>query len=131
MRAHIDHVSLNVSDLSKSRSFYNSLLIFLEFEPHPAGGWVNDRNGIWINQVDQKYVSVPYHRKHIGMSHLAFRVSSRQDVDDFYTKFLLPKHVPVLYGGPKEYPEYKTGYYAVYFEDPDRIKLEMLHLSQK
>jgi hypothetical protein len=33
----------------------------------------------------------------------------------------------VLYGGPKEYPEYRKGYYAVYFEDPDRIKLEFVH----
>ncbi|TMI54977.1 bleomycin resistance protein, partial [Candidatus Bathyarchaeota archaeon] len=29
--------------------------------------------------------------------------------------------------GPKEYPEYRKGYYAVYFEDPDRIKLEFVH----
>jgi hypothetical protein len=30
----------------------------------------------------------------------------------------------VLYGGAKEY-DYAPGYYAVYFEDPDRIKVEV------
>jgi len=36
----------------------------------------------------------------------------------------------VLYGGPKEYPEYSEGYYALYFEDPDRIKLDAVHIPQ-
>jgi hypothetical protein len=34
----------------------------------------------------------------------------------------------VLYEGPGEYPEYHRGYYAVYFEDPDRIKLEVAYV---
>jgi hypothetical protein len=38
----------------------------------------------------------------------------------------LPNKIKVLYDGPKEYPDYSNGYYAVYFEDPDRIKLELL-----
>jgi hypothetical protein len=37
----------------------------------------------------------------------------------------LPRKVPILYGGTKEWPEYEGGYYAVYFEDPDRTKLEL------
>jgi hypothetical protein len=51
-------------------------------------------------------------------------------VDDFYNQYLLPRKVPVLYGGPKEYPEYTKGYYSVYFEDPDRIKLELVHIPE-
>jgi len=36
---------------------------------------------------------------------------------------------PVLYGGPKEWQNYDPGYYAVYFEDPDRIKLELVYAA--
>jgi len=31
-------------------------------------------------------------------------------------------------GGPADHPEYEPGYYAVYFEDPDRIKIEVMYL---
>jgi hypothetical protein len=37
----------------------------------------------------------------------------------------------VLYGGPREYPEYAAAYYAVFFEDPDRIKLEVAHVPER
>lgn len=55
-------------------------------------------------------------------------VSSREEVDRFHRDFLQRRHVPVLHGGPNEHPEYHKGYYAVYFEDPDRIKLEVTHI---
>ena len=28
----------------------------------------------------------------------------------------------------REFPEYRPGYYAELFEDPDRLKLEVVHL---
>ena len=39
----------------------------------------------------------------------------------------------VSFGGtvldaPRDYPEYAPGYYAVFFADPDGIKLELVHL---
>jgi hypothetical protein len=30
---------------------------------------------------------------------------------------------------PREYPQYVKGYYAVFFADPDCIKLELVHLA--
>jgi glyoxylase I family protein len=30
---------------------------------------------------------------------------------------------------PREYPEYVPGYYAVFFADPDGIKLELVHIA--
>ena len=36
-----------------------------------------------------------------------------------------------LYGTPREFPEYAPGYYAVFFEDPDRIKLEVVHVPPR
>ncbi len=59
------------------------------------------------------------------MNHIAFQVGSKEAVDVFYKDYLVANNIPVLYGGPAHHPEYIPGYYAVYFEDPDRIKLEV------
>jgi len=128
MKAYVDHVSLNVSDLAKSKSFYDSLLIFLGFKAHTGDGWTNDRNGIWINQADEEHRVTAHDRKNIGITHLAFRLETKAEVDRFHEQFLLPNKVFVLYGGPKEYPQYTEGYYAVFFEDPDGFKLEAVYL---
>jgi len=67
-----------------------------------------------------------YHRKNIGVNHLAFGVSKKEDVDKFYQNFLIPNGIKPLYNSPKQFPEYTEKYYAVFFEDPDRIKLEIV-----
>ncbi len=62
----------------------------------------------------------------MGINHVSFWAPTRQVVDRFYGEVLLPKKIKVLYAGLREYPDYSKGYYAVCFEDPDRIKLELL-----
>ena len=48
-------------------------------------------------------------------------------VDSFVEGFLSPRRIETLYGGAKAYPDYGQSYYAVYFEDPDRIKIEVVY----
>ena len=60
--------------------------------------------------------------------HFGLRLETKAEVDRFHEQFLLPNKVFVLYGGPKEYPQYTEGYYAVFFEDPDGFKLEAVYL---
>jgi catechol 2,3-dioxygenase-like lactoylglutathione lyase family enzyme len=59
---------------------------------------------------------------------VAFRVDRREDVDRFRAEFLAPRGLGTLYGTPREFPEYRPGYYAVFFEDPDRLKVEVVHI---
>lgn len=33
----------------------------------------------------------------------------------------------ILLDAPADYPRYGTGYYAVFFADPDGLKLEFVH----
>jgi catechol 2,3-dioxygenase-like lactoylglutathione lyase family enzyme len=68
-----------------------------------------------------------FHRKRTGLNHVAFRVLSGELVDRFVSEFLGPRSSQPLYGGAKKYPEYVEGCYAVYFEDPDRIKIEVVY----
>ncbi len=83
---------------------------------------------VWLSQREDRFARHGYHRKRVGVNHVAFHAGSRTAVDRFYREYLKPKRIPVLYGGPKEHPEYSERYYAVYFEDPDRIKLELAYV---
>jgi hypothetical protein len=62
------------------------------------------------------------------VNRLAFGVRERADVDRFVTEFVRPRGIATLYESPREYPEYRAGYYAVFFEDPDRLKLEVVYV---
>jgi catechol 2,3-dioxygenase-like lactoylglutathione lyase family enzyme len=75
-------------------------------------------------QVEEQYKNNGYHRKNVGLNHLAFSVTNKREVDDLRT-FLKDEGVPLLYD--EQYP-FAGGdnHYAVYFEDPDRIKLEVV-----
>jgi hypothetical protein len=42
-----------------------------------------------------------------------------------------PRRLPPLYETPRDFPEYRPGYDAVFCEDPDRVKLEVVHIPGK
>jgi catechol 2,3-dioxygenase-like lactoylglutathione lyase family enzyme len=75
-------------------------------------------------QADEKHLDVPYHRCRVGLNHLAFHASSRQQVDDM-TEKVRSLGMTVLYEDRHPYAGGK-GYYALFFEDPDRIKVELV-----
>lgn len=77
-----------------------------------------------------EYQRSKFHRKRSGLNHICFNAKSKNEVTKFVKEFLRKNRIPLLYGGPKEWPEYRGGYYAVYFEDPDRIKLEFAYIPK-
>ena len=135
-KGQIYHVEINVSNFEKSVQFYDEFLSWIGYRriyTHKiAAGWgikgATLGCNFWIIQCDARFAEGGYHRKRVGVNHIAFHADSRKAVDRFYKEFLLPRKILVLYGGPKGYPEYSKGYYSVYFEDPDRIKLELAHV---
>lgn len=136
MKGQFYHVEVNVSNFDRSVKFYDGFMDWLGYQriySHKiAAGWgikgATLACNFWIIQSHTGFTEHGFHRKRVGVNHIAFHADSRKEVDQFYKEFLLAKKVPVLYGGPKEYPDYSKGYYSVYFEDPDRIKLEFAHV---
>ena len=128
----IHHFQINVSDIRRSSKFYADLLGRLGFakvfEESSIVEWKRSGTRIIIIQVPKRFLEERYHRKQVGLNHIAFRAPTRAFVDEFCRDYLVPEKIPVLYGGAKEWPDYDPGYYAVYFEDPDRIKLELVHI---
>lgn len=123
----LHHVEINVSDLQASREFWGWLLEKLgyrKFQEWEDGiSWKQGETYLVFVQTEQRFLELPYHRKATGLNHLAFHAGSREQVDEL-TQELMKKGIPVLYqdrhpyaGGPE--------HYAVFFEDPDRIKVEL------
>lgn len=131
MNTFLEHVILNVSNPKISFPFYKDLFDHFEYKllAEEKGDHVAFRKkgtaDFWIVATDPKYIKNGFHRKNTGINHFAFHVSSKEEVDRFYQEFLKPKDIKTLYESPKSFPQYTPDYYAVFFEDPDRIKLEV------
>lgn len=132
--ANLYHIQLNVSK-KESLQFYKEFLKYFGYriidESEKYIGLSNRTTDFWIMQTDKKYAGNKFHRKNIGLNHLAFSVGSGKEVDNFVKKFLEKRKIKSLYNSPKKFPEYNKEYYAVYFEDPDRIKLEVVYLGDE
>ncbi|MFA5966985.1 MAG: VOC family protein [Patescibacteria group bacterium] len=130
MKSSLDHISINVSNSQKSIPFYRSLFKYLEYDflKDKKDSLAVRKKGdcdFWIYPTDSKHIPHGFCVNNTGLGHIAFRVSSKEDVDRFHEEYLKPNNVRVFNGGPKAFPQYTPDYYAVFFEDPDRIKLEV------
>jgi catechol 2,3-dioxygenase-like lactoylglutathione lyase family enzyme len=119
----VDHLVIRVSDFERSKAFYGKLLGFLGFKPmehyEDAAGWSNGKTRFWIGEADAEGKKHKYRIGDIGFHHYAFALGSRAEVDALgaFAKELGAKIVDPP-------AEYYDGYYAVFFLDPDGLKLE-------
>ena len=127
----IDHLVICVSDIERSKDFYNNVLGFLGFKlKYDLGnyaGWSNGKTLFWITEADAEGKKHPHRVGNIGFHHYAFELSRRKDVDELYE--VLKKHEMKVVDPPDDY--YEGGYYAVYFLDPDGLKLEAMVFDPK
>ena len=119
----IDHLVIRVNDFEKSRDFYDRLFRFLGFkvldEYAEAKGWTNGKTRFWIGAADREGKEHPYRIGDVGFHHYSFELRNRKDVDELQS-FLEAEGVTIV--DPAE--EYYEDYYAVFFLDPDGLKLE-------
>jgi len=130
------HIEINVSDLQKSKSFYLMFLSGLKWkiisdDDSSVGFKGEDNTHLFLLQTEKSFLLNIFHRKNIGLNHIAFRVESKKKVEEI-SNLLKEKNISKLYADdPKDYSdEYKMEqYYAIFFEDPDRIKLEIVFMK--
>ena len=123
----IDHISVRVRDYEKSKAFYGRLFEFLGFEisdeyPNTIG-WTNGKTRYWIAPAEGRKT---YRIGDVGLHHYAFELRSRKDVDALQ-EFLKKHRVRIV--DPAD--EYYDDYYAVFFLDPNGIKLEGMKYGER
>ncbi|MCG6877417.1 MAG: VOC family protein [Betaproteobacteria bacterium] len=134
----IHHVALTVNDWGKSKAFYNGVLGAIgaqevmggEGAPHKEskGHWCafaapGFMLTLWEAKPDLRGNSFQVYN--VGLHHVAFSAASRADVDELFGK--LKTMGANILDAPQEYP-YVPGYYALFFTDPDGMKLEYVHI---
>lgn len=127
MKGQLHHIEINVKNLAVSKEFWGWLLAELGYQEYQK--WdkgMSYRLGatyLVFVQVEDKYLDVPYHRRRGGLNHLSFHGGSRTFVDEI-TEKLKAKGCPILY--ENQHPHAGgSDTYLVFFEDPDRIKVEI------
>jgi catechol 2,3-dioxygenase-like lactoylglutathione lyase family enzyme len=131
VRTFVYHVQINVGD-PDAIPFYRALFAFLEYlimvDTGDVLGVSNGTTDFWMIATPAARRAARFHRKNPGINHVCFGVRERGDVDRFVAEFMRPRSIAPLYETPREFPEYRPGYYAVFFEDPDRLKIEVAHV---
>ena len=131
MSGRVHHVDLSVIRLAEAEPLYDLVLSHIGYrrgKRYPRGGGEWDMPGsgesIGISPTTGPNKDRAHDRYSSGLHHLAWAATSREDVDALHARL-------VAFGArildpPAEYPQYNSGrgYYAVFFADPDGLKLE-------
>ena len=126
----VNHIRLTVSNLSESVAFYTNLLVALNYRiAHQTSGTISFHHrtsslAFILSQARESLGRIPS-RNAPGLHHLAFHASCKEEVDRVYRDVFLRSEQIRILDPPCECPEYSQGYYALFFEDPDGIRLEI------
>jgi catechol 2,3-dioxygenase-like lactoylglutathione lyase family enzyme len=128
----IDHIFVTVRDLRASEAFYDRVMSVLGFRKWeaPISG---DPHVIYYNRSfafslrparEGTTAHDPYAP---GLHHFCFRVVDEAAVDRAAGGL---RAAGVEATKPRYYPEYGPDYYATFFEDPDRVRLEVMNFRE-
>ena len=134
----VDHLDLVVSDLERSLAFYRGLLEPLGFTRASEIEGERGERVVYLGGTGGPSVSLrerqsdahatPYDRYAVGIHHLAFAAASREQVDE--RAAWVRRQEAEIESEPQEY-DYTPDYYAVFFYDPDGLKLEIVHRTHR
>jgi len=130
----IDHVSVGVTNMERSKRFYDATMAPLGMRPvYPVeinGTLVAMAYG--VNEAKPTFwIQFPANMQPATMGngvHVAFTAPSREAVDAFYLAAL--EQGGIEDGAPGLRTEYHPGYYGAFVRDPDGNKIEAVHHGQ-
>jgi catechol 2,3-dioxygenase-like lactoylglutathione lyase family enzyme len=134
MRGVVHHLDLTVKDPWASCAFYDAVLGFMGYrrvrEDARGFDWEKtspegDIVSIGLMKAEGAGKQQTHNRYAPGLHHVAWKADSREDVDSLHK--LLRRIGATVLDEPANYPAYGDGYYAVFFSDPDGIKLEFVY----
>jgi len=128
--AGIDHTIITVNNYEQANHFYSWLMPKIGYSSGEQDygsmkGWMGKGMSFWVKKADARFAADTFNKDRVGICEIAFKGDSRAQIDS------LAKDIEAQGGKildpPKEY-DYTPGYYAVFFADPDGIKLEVVHI---
>jgi catechol 2,3-dioxygenase-like lactoylglutathione lyase family enzyme len=124
------HIDLRVRSFAKVTDFYRAFLPALGFTV-----WWGEEGGEWRGASTEAsfpskaffgFTENPEHQP--NGTCIAFWVDSREEVDRIAQ--IVRTSGGLNLEGPDLTPEYSEDYYAVFFEDPDGNRLEVVHRTK-
>ena len=133
MRGQINHLMINVNRFDRAKPFYSWLMPQIGYPntmDYPDGGkrgvgFYGEGGSFWVQEAEPQFRVDTFHRHRVGLCEIALNAESRAQIDKLAAE--IPAHGGAITDPPREY-DYAPGYYAVFFVDPDGLKLELLHL---
>jgi catechol 2,3-dioxygenase-like lactoylglutathione lyase family enzyme len=117
----LDHISLGVADVARTRKFYDAALAPLGYKrlsnSDDSLGYGAESVALWLNKAARP---VPPDRES-GL-HFCFAAPSRKAVDQFHQAALAQGGVDN--GAPGLRADYGDNYYAAFVVDPDGYRIE-------
>ena len=123
------HIGLNVSDLDRSKHFYQEVFGLTAVGESQEEG----RRFAFLGREDKLVLTLwqqaegRFEKRHPGLHHLSFQVASIQEVRKAAKK-LNALNAVLIYDGIVPHAE-GTQSGGLYFEDPDGIRLEIFALT--
>jgi glyoxylase I family protein len=122
----LDHIYLAVSDFDRSERYYDDVMMALGFRKgdKAIGG---ERHAHYFNPALQLSIrpartAHPHDAYSPGLHHLCLQAKDNAAVDEAHRRL---SALGVSATTPRAYTEYVPNYYAIYFEDPDGVRLEI------
>jgi catechol 2,3-dioxygenase-like lactoylglutathione lyase family enzyme len=123
----IDHVSVGVTNMKRSKAFYDAALEPLGMKPIYPVEFGGQLVGVGYGEDRQPtfWIQLPINGQPASMGngvHIAFRATTRAQVDAFFLAALAQGGVED--GRPGLRTEYHPDYYGAFVRDPDDNKIE-------
>jgi catechol 2,3-dioxygenase-like lactoylglutathione lyase family enzyme len=122
------HIEIYCSNLEKSKEFWSWFLDILGYKTYQS--WsdglslkLGETYFVFV-QADMSLGEFNYNRRNPGLNHMAFHAINREQVDKVTNK-LKERKMRILYEDRHPYAG-GSNYYAVFFEDPEKIKIELV-----
>lgn len=128
MNLQFAHIVLNVTDIKRSRSFYEKILVDFKVidESEHHVGLSNGQFSVWLADADMQdgqYVGQATD-KNVGLHHFAWKVDTMDELKE-WEKHLREQGIEMSKGG---ITDDDFGGKGIFFCDPDNIRLE-IHLG--
>lgn len=123
----LDHLYLSVSDLPAAERFYDPVMRALGFRKGtaPIAGEAHAHYICPALQLSLRPArsEIPHDPYAPGLHHLCLQARDSKTVDQMHAALV---QLGVVVTAPAHYPEYNPDYYAIFFTDPDGLRLEVV-----